>query len=169
MSIDQRPAVVDTRQRLGDWEVDTMIGKRHKQAIVTLLERKSRLVLLRKVEQRTAEAVADAITHLLKPWILDVHTITADNGKEFARHEWIAENMNIMFYFAHPNAAWERGSNENAIGLVRQYFPKKQSFDPITSDDILLVTNLLNNRPRKCLDFKTPIEVFLEQSVALNT
>ena len=169
VSIDQRPAVVDTRQRLGDWEVDTMIGKRHKQAIVTLLERKSRLVLLRKVEQRTAEAVADAITHLLKPWILDVHTITADNGKEFARHEWIAENLNIMFYFAHPNAAWERGSNENAIGLVRQYFPKKQSFDNITEEDTEMVMNLLNHRPRKCLDFKPPTEVFIENSVALHS
>jgi len=169
VSIDQRPAVVDTRQRLGDWEVDTMIGKRHKQAIVTLLERKSRLVLLRKVEQRTAEAVADAITHLLKPWILDVHTITADNGKEFARHEWIAENLNIMFYFAHPNAAWERGSNENAIGLVRQYFPKKQSFDTITEEDTEMVMNLLNHRPRKCLDFKPPTEVFIENSVALHS
>ena len=134
-----------------------------------MVERKSRLVLLRKVEQRTAEAVEDAITHLLEPWIHDVYTITADNGKEFANHERIAEKLNANFYFANPNAAWERGSNENAIGLVRQYFPKKQSFDPITSDDILLVTNLLNNRPRKCLDFKTPIEVFLEQSVALST
>jgi len=166
VSIEQRPAEVETRQRLGDWEVDTMIGKRHKQALVTLVERKSRLVLLRKVEQRTAEAVEDAITHLLEPWNDDVHTITADNGKEFAHHERIAEKLNANFYFAHPNAAWERGSNENAIGLVRQYFPKKQSFDHITSDDIDLVTNLLNNRPRKCLDLKTPFEVVLEHSVA---
>jgi IS30 family transposase len=169
VSIERRPAEVESRQRLGDWEVDTMIGKRHKQAIVTLIERKSRLVLLRKVEQRTAEAVEDAITHLLEPWTHDVHTITADNGKEFANHEQIAEKLNANFYFAHPNAAWERGSNENAVGLVRQYFPKKQSFDPITNDDTELVMDLLNNRPRKCLDFKTPIEVFLEQSVALHT
>ena len=169
MSIERRPAEVESRQRLGDWEVDTMIGKRHKQAIVTLVERKSRLVLLRKVEQRTAEAVQDAITHLLEPWTHDVHTITADNGKEFANHEQIAEKLNANFYFAHPNAAWERGSNENAVGLVRQYFPKKQSFDPITNDDTELVMDLLNNRPRKCLDFKSPIEVFLELSVALHT
>lgn len=169
VSIEQRPDEVETRQRLGDWEVDTMIGKRHRQAIVTLVERKSRLVFLRKVRQRTAEAVEDAITHLLKPWIFDVHTITADNGKEFANHERIAEKLNIDFYFAHPNAAWERGSNENANGLLRQYFPKKQSFDNITDEDTELVMYLLNNRPRKCLDFKTPIEVFLEQSVALTT
>ena len=90
-------------------------------------------------------------------------------GKEFANHEQIAEKLNANFYFAHPNAAWERGSNENAVGLVRQYFPKKQSFDPITNDDTELVMDLLNNRPRKCLDFKSPIEVFLELSVALLT
>lgn len=169
VSIEQRPADVETRQRIGDWEVDTMIGKRHKQALVTLVERKSRLVLLRKVEQRTADSVENAVTHLLAPWMHDVYTITADNGKEFANHEQIAEELNVDFYFAHPNAAWERGSNENAIGLVRQYFPKKQSFDHITHEDTELVMNLLNNRPRKCLDFKTPIEVFSEQSVALNT
>jgi IS30 family transposase len=169
VSIDQRPAEVETRQRLGDWEVDTMIGKRHKQALVTLIERKSRLVLLRKVERRTSEAVEDAITHLLEPCMYAVHTITADNGKEFANHEQIAEKLNTVFYFAHPNAAWERGSNENVNGLIRQYFPKKQSFENITNDKTELVSSLLNNRPRKCLDFKTPIEVFLEQSVALNT
>jgi len=169
VSIERRPDEAESRQRLGDWEVDTMIGKRHKQAIVTLVERKSRLVLLRKVEQRTAEAVQDAITHLLEPWTHDVHTITADNGKEFAHHKQIANKLKAEFYFAHPNAAWERGSNENVNGLIRQYFPKKQSFVNITNDETELVTNLLNFRPRKCLDFKTPIEVFLELSVALNT
>ena len=167
MSIEQRPDEVESRQRLGDWEADTMIGKRHKQAIVTLLERKSRLVLLQKVEQRTAEAVENAVVQLLRPWIHDVYTITSDNGKEFANHERIAEKLNIDYYFAHPNAAWERGSNENAIGLVRQYFPKKQPFTRITEDDTAMVENLLNNRPRKCLGFKTPIEVFSENTVAL--
>ncbi|MGB6423613.1 MAG: IS30 family transposase [Anaerolineales bacterium] len=169
VSIDQRPAEVETRQRLGDWEVDTIIGKRHKQALVTLIERKSRLVFMRKVEQRTAGAVEDAIIHLLDPWTYDVHTITADNGKEFAHHEQISKILKTEFYFAHPNAAWERGSNENANGLIRQYFPKKQSFDNITNEDTELVMYLLNNRPRKCLDFNTPIEVFLELSVALDT
>ena len=169
VSIEQRPAEVEARHRLGDWEVDTIIGKNHKQALLTLIERKSRLVLLQKVEQRTADAVENAITHLLEPWAHDVHTITADNGKEFANHEQISEKLNAKFYFAHPNAAWERGSNENANGLIRQYFPKKQSFKNVTNDKTELVTTLLNNRPRKCLDFKTPIEVFLEHSVALNT
>jgi IS30 family transposase len=169
VSIDQRPAEVETRQRLGDWEADTMIGSRHKQALVTLVERKSRFVLLRKVEQRTAEAVEDTINHLLGPWTHDVITITADNGKEFANHKKIAEKLNANFYFAHPNTAWERGSNENINGLIRQYFPKMHSFENITNEHTELVMNLLNNRPRKCLDFRTPFEIFLEHSVALNS
>jgi transposase, IS30 family len=169
VSIEQRPGEVDTRQRLGDWEVDTIIGKRHKQAIVTLVERKSRLVLLHKVQERSAGAVTQAITHLLEPWSKDVHTITADNGKEFAQHEEVSRILKTDFYFAHPNAAWERGSNENANGLVRQYIPKRQSFDEITQAEIERVMCLLNNRPRKCLDFLSPIEVFLQYSVALNS
>jgi IS30 family transposase len=169
VSIDQRPAEVETRQRLGDWEVDTIIGRGHKQAIVTLIDRKSRLVLLRKVEKRTAAAVKDAIIHLLAPWIQDVYTITADNGKEFALHEQIAKMLEADFYFAHPNAAWQRGSSENVNGLVRQYFPKKRSFENIDECEVEYVMYLLNCRPRKCLDFKTPIEVFLEHSVALNS
>ena len=169
VSIDQRPAEVDTRQRLGDWEVDTIIGQGHKQAIVTLVDRKSRLVLLRKVEKRTAGAVKDAIIHLLEPWIWKVHTITADNGKEFALHEEIAKKLEADFYFAHPNAAWQRGSSENVNGLVRQYFPKMRSFENIDENEVEYVMYLLNCRPRKCLDFKTPIEVFLEHSVALNS
>jgi IS30 family transposase len=169
VSIDQRPAEVETRQRLGDWEADTMIGRRHKQALVTLVERKSRFVLLHKVEQRTAEAVESTINHLLGPWTHDVITITADNGKEFANHERIAEILNTNFYFAHPNAAWERGSNENINGLIRQYFPKKHFFENISNEHTELVMSLLNNRPRKCLGFLTPFEVFLEHSVALNS
>ena len=91
-----------------------------------------------------------------------MHTIIADYGNEFANHEDIAEKLKAEFYFAHPNAAWQRGSNENANGLVRQYFPKKQSFGTISKGDTELVMNLLNNQPRECLDFKSPIEVFIE-------
>lgn len=169
VSIEQRPGEVDTRQRLGDWEVDTIIGKRHQQAIVTLVERKSRLVLLRKVQERTAGAVKEAITHLLEPWPNVVHTITADNGKEFAQHEEVSRILKTDFYFAHPNAAWERGSNENTNGLVRQYIPKRRSFDEVSQAEIERVMCLLNNRPRKCLDFLSPFEVFLRYSVALNS
>jgi IS30 family transposase len=171
VSIDQRPAIVDTRQRLGDWEVDTIIGKGHRQAIVSLTERKSRLALLRKVERKTAQAVANAVIELLKPLPGQTHTITADNGQEFADHERIARNLRTDVYFAHPYSSWERGTNENMNGLIRQYFPKKRNFVTITQQEIEFAMERLNNRPRKCLGFKTPNEVFFKYSpvVALSS
>jgi IS30 family transposase len=167
VSIDERPAIVDTRQRLGDWEVDTIIGKGHRQAIVSLVERKSRLALLRKVESKTAQAVADAVIELMKSLPVRTHTITADNGKEFADHERIARDLRTKIYFAHPYSSWERGSNENMNGLVRQYFPKKRSFATITQQEIDFVMDRLNNRPRKCLGFKSPNQVFFNHSPAV--
>lgn len=158
---------MDTHQRLGDWEMDTIIGKGHQQAIVSLTERKSRLALLRKVERKTAQAVADAVIDLLKPFAGKLHTITADNGKEFAEHERIADILQADVYFAHPYSSWERGANENMNGLVRQYFPKKRSFAAIKDQDIDHVTERLNNRPRKCLGFKTPNQVFFNHSVVV--
>jgi IS30 family transposase len=168
VSIDQRPTIVDQRQRIGDWEIDTIVGKGHCQAIVTLTERKSRFTLLRKVERRTADLVGNAAIDLLQPHSERLHTITADNGKEFAEHERIAQILQTEFFFAHPFSAWERGTNENMNGLVRQYIPKKRAFCTITQDELLQITNRLNNRPRKCLDFLTPFEVFFEQLVALD-
>jgi len=167
VSIEKRPAVVDQRKRIGDWEVDTIVGKGHRQAIVSLTERKSRLVLLRKVERRTADLVSDAVIDLLRPISESLHTITADNGKEFAEHERISRDLQIDFFFAHPFAAWERGTNENMNGLVRQYIPKNCEFGSISDSELLFITNRLNHRPRKCLDYKTPFEVFFEHSVAL--
>jgi len=169
VSIEKRPAVVDQRKRIGDWEVDTIVGKGHRQAIVSLTERKSRLVLLRKVDRRTADLVSDAVIGLLQPISERLHTITADNGKEFAEHERISRELNTDFFFAHPFASWERGTNENMNGLVRQYIPKQRALDSITDHELLFITNRLNHRPRKCLDFRTPFEVFFERSVALGS
>lgn len=170
VSIDKRPEIVNNRQRLGDWELDTVVGKHYQQAIVTLTERKSRLALIRKVDHRTAQAVKDAILVLLQPLAAYTHTITSDNGKEFALHQQIAEQLHAAFFFAHPFSAWERGANENMNGLLRQYFPRKLNFKTITDDQITFATNRLNNRPRKTLAFRTPFEVFSELSaVALVT
>lgn len=160
VSIDERPAVINTRRRFGDWEVDTIIGKGHKQAIVSLTERKSKLTLIRKVKHKTADQVSRAIIHLLKPLAHRVHTLTSDNGKEFAQHEMIADELGARFYFAHPYASWERGSNENTNGLIRQYFPKNHDFTTITQRQINRVMERLNNRPRKSLGIKTPNQVF---------
>ena len=169
VSIDERPAIVDARQRIGDWEVDTIIGKRHQQAIVTLTERKTRFALLRKVDHRAAEQVAVVMIDLLQPFSDHVHTITSDNGKEFAEHKKVAKLLQTDFYFAHPFSAWERGTNENMNGLVRQYVPKSQDLNLLSNSDLQLVMDRLNYRPRKCLDFLSPFEVFLESSVALVT
>jgi IS30 family transposase len=167
VSIDQRPAIVDARQRLGDWEVDTIIGKGHRHAIVSLTERKSRLALLRKVERKTAQAVADAVIELLKFLPVRTHTITADNGREFADHERIARDLRADVFFAHPYSSWERATNENMNGLIRQYFPKKRNFTTITDREIEFVMERLNNRPRKCLGFKSPNQVFFNHSPAV--
>lgn len=168
-SIEQRPAIVDDRSRIGDWEADTVIGRGHKQAIVSLVERKSGYVLIRKVERKTAQAVSDAMTCLLKPHRCRVHTITCDNGREFAGHEAISKQLKADFYFAHPYASWERGTNENTNGLIRQYFPKHRDFTTITQQEINLAMERLNNRPRKRLEYQTPAQVFFKSGVALQT
>ena len=163
VSIEQRPAIVATRQRFGDWEADLMIGAAQQQALVTLNERKSRYALIAHVPFKTAHAVSEAIVRLLapiKPW---VHTLTTDNGKEFAQHERIAKGLDAHFFFAHPYASWERGANENMNGLIRQFFPKNLRFNSITSNDIIFAMHNLNHRPRKCLGFKTPHEVYMQQ------
>jgi IS30 family transposase len=168
-SIEERPEIVDQRQRIGDWEVDTIIGKGHHQAIVTLTERKSRLALLRKVDRRTAKLVSDAVVDLLQPLADCLYTITGDNGKEFAEHERIAEDLGVDFFFAHPYAAWERGANENMNGLVRQYIPKNRKLSSVTNEELEQIMIKLNHRPRKCLDFMSPFEIFFEHPVALTS
>lgn len=169
-SISSRPAVVLQKRRIGDWEADTIIGQNHQQAIVSVVERKSKLTLLKRVTHRTSEAVEQALSELLKPLQKRCHTITSDNGKEFANHQAIASNLQADFYFAHPYASWERGLNENTNGLVRQYFPKKSSFSKITERDVQQVMDRLNNRPRKTLGYKTPNQVFFKQKpIALTT
>ena len=166
-SIEARPPIVDERSRIGDWEADTIIGKNHKQAIVSLVERKSGYTLIRKVERKTARAVRMAAVSLLKPHRDKVHTLTSDNGKEFSEHEQIAKALDADFYFAHPYASWERGTNENTNGLIRQYFPKNRDFTTITQQEINRAMKRLNNRPRKRLGFLTPAQVFFKSGVAL--
>ncbi len=160
ISIDERPKIVDTRSRIGDWEADTIIGKAHKQAIVSLTERKSGFALITKVEKRTKENTEAAIKRLLFNISERVHTITSDNGKEFGNHEEIAEGLQCGFYFAHAYSSWERGTNENTNGLIRQYFPKSRDFRTITDGELINAMKRLNNRPRKRLGFKTPNQVF---------
>jgi len=139
--ISERPAIVETRTRLGDWEADTIIGRKQQQAIVSLVERRSRFCLLQKVVHRTAESVAHAACQKLLPLKDKVLTITSDNGSEFAGHKTIALSLGADFFFADPYSSWQRGTNENTNGLVRQYFPKKSDFTPLSDDDLNFVAD----------------------------
>jgi IS30 family transposase len=161
ISIDKRPSIVDTKKRIGDWEIDTIIGKRHKGVLLSIVERKSKFTLIRKIPKKQADLVVQATVDLMNPYIEKVLTITADNGQEFAHHKDIKEQLKTNVYFAHPYHAWERGLNENTNGLIRQYFPKGMDFQTITNQKVEMVMNRLNNRPRKTLGFKSPNEVFL--------
>jgi len=147
--------------------VDTVVGKNQQGALVSLVERKSRYTLLGLVKRRQADLVKQAMISLLLPLTDRVHSITSDDGKEFAEHVQIAEALKATFYFSHPYSAWERGTNENTNGLIRQYFPKGSDFSSVTGTLSVSVTDKFNHRPRKCLDFKTPFEVFLELPVEL--
>jgi IS30 family transposase len=168
VSIDERPKIVATKGRFGDWEADTIVGARHKGGILSIVERKSKLTRLSKLATKSAAEMKSACVALLAPLAARVHTITVDNGKEFCDHKHIAALLQARIYFAHPYASWERGLNENTNGLVRQYFPKKYDFARISEKDLQQVEDLLNNRPRKTLGYRTPNEVFFKQpSVAL--
>ena len=162
VDIDERPAVANDRQRVGDWEGDTIIGKAHKGAIVTIDERVSKLRLAFPLAAKKAQSVADAIKLLLEPIKDYVHTFTFDNGKEFTTHEQIAKSLECDTYFAKPYHSWERGQNENANGLLRQYFPKSMELINISINKVYEAVHKLNSRPRKCLEYKTPYEVFEE-------
>ncbi len=154
VDIDKRPKIVEKRKRFGDLEVDLIIGKNHKSAILTINDRASGMLKMRKVESKQAQRVSQAIVDELEEWKPYILTITADNGKEFAHHQYVAQELDIDHYFAKPYHSWERGSNENLNGLIRQYFKKKDDFRAITNQQIKAIENKINNRPRKRFKYK---------------
>jgi len=160
IDIAQRPAIVDAKSRLGDWELDSIIGAKHRGAITSMVERKTKLTKLVLLDGPTSKATNAGILARLDPLREHVHTLTSDNGKEFAGHAEISGKLNSGFYFCTPYHSWERGLNENTNGLVRQYFPKGTDFDKLTATDVQRVEDLLNNRPRKALNYHSPNEVF---------
>lgn len=160
VDISQRPKEANDRKRIGDFEVDLMTGAGHQGALVTLNDRASGLVRIRKVGGKNAKEVADRVIDALRPMAPILHTMTSDNGKEFAEHALIAEQLGIDFYFATPYHSWERGSNENLNGLIRQYIPKKTNINGLSDEYINFVEDELNNRPRKRFDFLSPNQVF---------
>ncbi len=165
VGIDERPEIVDQKTRIGDWEGDTVIGKNHRGALVTLAERKSRYILAAPVPSKHAGGVTVAITRLLRSHKRKCHTVTLDNGKEFAEHEKIAAALEADIYFANPYCSWERGLNENSNGLLRQYFPKGMELTGVTQEQVQWAVDRLNHRPRKVLGYRTPFEVFFGKTV----
>ena len=167
VSIEQRPVIVDKKNRIGDWEGDTIVGKGRKSALLTLVERKSLYTVIAKLDGKHAEPLAKQMVSHMKPFKNQVKTITLDNGLEFSAHQKIAGALDANIYFAHPYASWERGINENTNGLVRQYFPKGTDFKNVTEEQIQLVMDRLNRRPRKTRSYKSPNEIFLGQQADL--
>ena len=161
VSIHKRPKEVDEKQRFGDWEIDLIEGANHNNFAVTLVERKSQFALIVKSPNKQADTIQTKIINALAPYKELVHTITSDNGKEFANHEFIAQKLNAHYYFADPYSSWQRGLNEYTNKLYRQYLPKKSNLNDYDIQFFVTITNKLNNRPRKLLGFKTPLQVFM--------
>lgn len=161
VDIQQRPEEVEDRGRFGDWEADLVVGAGQQGYIATLVERKTRMLLSRKIDTKdattTANAIIDAFMDVPKSW---VKTITFDNGTEFACHETIALATGATTYFAAPYASYQRGTNENTNGLIRRYLPKNKSFANLNQEQLDWIVDQLNNRPRKILGYRTPNEVF---------
>ena len=164
VDIDERSDQINNREVFGHWEADTIIGKGHQGTIVTLDERISKLRMAYPVNSKQACRVSQAIHRVLNPIRTWVESITYDNGKEFAKHETVNKELECLSYFAKPYHSWERGQNENANGLLRQYFPKSMVLVDIAYEEVRVVIHKLNSRPRKCLGFKTPYEVFYENT-----
>lgn len=163
VGIEQRPGIVETRERFGDWEADTVEGAKGRGLIATHVERKSRYLLTAGLEDKTATLLAGRTVRAFRVIPRSRRcTLTVDNGKEFARFKQIEEKTGLTVYFADPYSAWQRGANENTNGLLRQYFPKGCDFTAVSKHDLATATREINHRPRKCLDYRTPHEVFFE-------
>ena len=162
-SISERPAEVDGK-RFGDFEMDTIVGRGNHGAIVTLIERSTNMLFMRKLKKgKNAKELARTVIHLLSPFKEHVKSITTDNGTEFACHEMIGKSLGVTICFADPYASWQKGAIENANGLIRQYVPKTETFEHVSHQQITKYSKRINIRPRKKLEFKTPYECFYEQ------
>lgn len=160
VDIDQRPAIVEEKTRIGDWELDTIVGADHSGGLLTVVDRASKYTIIVLLKNLTANEIYQALVTRLKPNKSKVFTLASDNGKEFSHHKQIEKTLKTKFFFAKPYHAWERGLNEHTNSLIRQYFPKKTRFDKIEKSEVIRVEKKLNHRPRKVLGYKTPSEVF---------
>lgn len=171
VSIDDRPAIINDKGRFGDWEIDTIIGAENKGAIVTIVERQTGFLFMKKLSHgKVALSLAETVIDMLMPYKKSILSITSDNGTEFAEHKLISKKLGTAFFFAHPYSSWERGLNENTNKLIRQYIPKKHPFENYNDQVITELQHKINQRPRKKLQFNNPKHIFytnLENKVAL--
>jgi len=166
-AISERPTGAENRSRLGHWEIDTVMGGGSKDCILTMVDRKSGITLIGKLRNRTTRELNKVVAKLIRSTDYPFKSITADNGTEFHGYSELEKKTGVKFYFATPYHSWERGSNENTNGLIRQYLPKRESMASLSQRDCNRIAEQLNNRPRKRFDFRTPIEVHFNKSVAL--
>lgn len=173
VDISKRPSVIDDKIRVGDWEGDTVISHKSHCALMTLVDRRSKYTIIRKIGRKTADNVNQAAIKALKQLKLPVHSITFDNGKEFAKHQELARKLKTDIYFARPYKSCDRGLNEHTNGLIRQFLPKKSDFKDVSEHSIKIIENFLNTRPRKVLNYLAPVEVIFATknttAVALQT
>ena len=163
VSISERPTIVDQRERFGDWEGDTVEGAKGSGGIASHVERKSRYLIAAKLPDKTASTLtSESIKAFWRVPKVMRKTLTVDNGKEFSLFKQLEEKTGLTIYFADPYAAWQRGLNENTNGLLRQYFPKGMNFRKVTDKNLALAVKKLNHRPRKCLGYQTPHEVYYQ-------
>lgn len=168
--ISERPKEVDTREVPGHWEGDLIIGKNHKSALGTLVERTTRLVILVPIKNKDAKSVREAFSDVFQEIDPSMKlTMTYDRGLEMAEHKILTEETGVKVYFADPNSPWQRGTNENTNGLIRQYFPKGTDFNKVSIEEIKFAQNELNERPRKVLNWETPKETFKKLVGALKS
>ena len=161
-SIEDRPSIINNKIRFGDWEGDLIVGRGQSGYLMTLVDRKSKYTLIEHSLTKTSKSICRQVVKAIKRIPKQFrHSITFDNGSEFAQHKKMEARTGCDVYFAHPYSSWERGLNENTNGLIRQYFPKKHDFSGITKEEVIFVEKALNNRPRKTLNFRTPNELFL--------
>ena len=166
VGIEKRPAIVDEKTELGHFEIDTIFGAEQKSFLLTLVDKMSKSVIIRKLDNKQAETVVEAFKDIDSSTFYDFKTLTSDNGSEFAAHENISEVTGADFFFARPYHSWERGLNEHTNGLIRRFYPKGTDFNEVSDEDIAKLEHILNTRGRASLGYRSPNDVFLEHLMA---
>lgn len=162
VDISQRPVIADKKTEIGHVEIDTIVGKNHKTQLLTIVDKASKVVTIRRIKSKSAEAVIEGFKDVHQSTFYEFKTITADNGTEFAGHQEVAAITKADFYFAKPYSSWERGLNEHTNGLIRRFLPKGTDFNDVSDQELSRIEHILNTRGRECLGFYSPYDIFMQ-------